>query len=87
MEVPFLGLSSISSLDYEISSNNIEESAFTHLRNNVEVSFNSHTEVFVHLTLSWIFLPVICVDDIPLLVKSSMSLPDDNVLVFIIFVS
>jgi len=47
------------------------------LRDNVEVSFNVKSEVSVQFTLS-INLPVIFVDDIPLLVKTLVLAIDND---------
>jgi hypothetical protein len=48
----------------------------------VEWSFNIETEVFVELTLLWLFWVFISVDNIPLLVDLSMFGVNNNVSVF-----
>jgi hypothetical protein len=60
----------------------VKISVIWQLRNNVEVSLNVKTEVFIELTLSWFSLPFINVDDVPLLVDFTVLSMDDNVSVF-----
>jgi hypothetical protein len=52
------------------------------LGDNVERSLNIKTEVFVELTFDWLLLPFIFIDDIELLVDSTMFVVDLDVLVF-----
>jgi hypothetical protein len=46
----------------------------------MEWSFNIETEVFVEFSLLWLFWHFISVDDVELLVESSVLLVDDDVL-------
>jgi hypothetical protein len=80
MEVPFLGVSSISSLDDHVSAvNNIKISSWSQFGDNVEWSFDVETEHFVKFSLFWLSWVNISVDDIPLLVDSLMFVPDNDV--------
>jgi hypothetical protein len=54
------------------------------MRDNVESSVNIEAELLIELTLGWFFHPFISIDDIELLVDLSMSIPDDDVSVFLI---
>jgi len=54
------------------------------LRDNVEWSLNIESKSFVELTLSWFSFPFIRIDNIPLLIKLSVLVPDDDVSVFCI---
>jgi hypothetical protein len=49
------------------------------LRDNVEWSFDVETELFIQFSLSWFSLPFISIDDVPLLVDSSVLLEEDDV--------
>jgi hypothetical protein len=74
VEVPFLGSSSISGLDDNVSVvDDIEISVFSHLRDNIEISVNIHTESLVEFTLLWFSLPLVSIDDIPLLRNMVLS--------------
>jgi hypothetical protein len=53
----------------------------------VEISLNIQTEFFVELSLLWFIFHVISIDNIPLLVQSSVFVPDNDVSVLLIFVS
>jgi len=67
MEVPDLGSSTIWCLDDHVSVvDQIKISSASKFRNNVEISFNIKTNVFIHLTLGWL-LVLIDIDDFPLL--------------------
>jgi L-cystine uptake protein TcyP (sodium:dicarboxylate symporter family) len=80
-----LSLSSISCLQIEVSvGEKIEVSSSSHSRNNVEISFNIQAEAFVEFTLSWISLPLISIDDIPLVRKMVLSLSSIEILVLLI---
>jgi hypothetical protein len=48
----------------------------------VEWSFDIETEFFVELTLSWLSFPLVSVDNVPLLIESSMLFVDHDVSVF-----
>ena len=68
IEVPDLSLSCIWSLDYHVSVvDKIKISMSRHSRDNVEISFNIQSEVWAELTLGWLTLPFINVDNVPLL--------------------
>jgi len=88
MEVPDLGTSSIWCLNHEVPVvDEVEVSVGFHLGDNVEWSFNIETEVFVEFSLLWLFWVLISVDDIPLLVKSFVSAPGQNVSILAILCS
>jgi hypothetical protein len=57
------------------------------LRNNVEISFNVHTEVFIEFSFLWFTLPFISVDKVPLLVDSSMLVVNNDLSVLVVVVS
>jgi hypothetical protein len=82
VEVPGLCVSSIWCLDHKVSVvNEVEISVSLELRNNVEISFNIHTEVFVEFTLGWFLWHLVSIDEIPLLVESLVLFPDNDILV------
>ena len=88
MEIPDLCLSSIWNLDDHVSViDQIKVSVLSHIRNDVEVSFNIKTELFIELTLYWFLWILINIDDIPLLVDMVVLIPDNDVSVLFIFVS
>jgi hypothetical protein len=73
MEVPDLSSSLVGCLDHKVSiADQVKISSWGQGWDNVEVFINDKTEVFVHLSLGWLSLPFINIDDIPLLVDSSM---------------
>jgi len=85
IEVPSLSVSLIRCLNDHIPVvTEVKVSVVWQLRNNIEVSFNIQTEVFIELTLSWLSLPFINVDDVPLLVDFSVLSPGKNVSVFLV---
>jgi len=51
----------------------------------VEVSLNIETEVFVEFSLSWLSLPFISIDDVPLLVDLSMFSMSNDVSVLRVY--
>jgi len=73
------------SLKNEIFRNVVNVSLFSHVGNNVEVFLNIETKLFVVVSFSWVFLPVLLVDEIPLLVLLSCELVHEDILVFNIF--
>jgi hypothetical protein len=74
MEVPFLGWSTILGLDDEVSSGEVVDvSSLSKLGNDVEVSIDLEAPISIPLSLSWFTLPVLGVDEIPLLFNSSME--------------
>jgi hypothetical protein len=67
MEVPFLSVSSILSLNDHVSIvEDVEVSSATHGRDDVEISLNKDANSFVQLTLLWLGV-LINIDDFPLL--------------------
>ena len=85
MEVPCLALSSIFCLnDHVLVVDQVKVSVRVHFSSNVEVSINVETEVFVEFTLLWFCWVFIFINDIPLLVKTLMSVPSNDVSVFVI---
>jgi hypothetical protein len=85
IEVPDLSLEGVWCLDYKVSVvDNIKISVVWKLRNNEEISLNIETEVFVEFSLGWFSWIFIGIDNVPLLVKSAMLLPCDDVSVLII---
>jgi hypothetical protein len=73
MEVPFLACFTVLSLQEKISREVINVFAFTESRNDVEISINFETELFIHLSLSWFSCPVLQVDEIELLFNLSIE--------------
>ena len=83
VEIPGLGLSSIWCLNDHVSVvDQVEVSVFAHLRDNVEVSLNEKTEVFVKFSLNWFSWILVNIDDVPLLVNLSVLVPHNDVSVF-----
>jgi hypothetical protein len=83
VEVPDLSSSSVSCLDNHVSvTDEVKVSASSHVRNNVEISFNIKAILFVEFTLNWISLPFISIDNIELLIDLSVFVPDNDVSVF-----
>jgi hypothetical protein len=65
----------------------LEVSVAWKLRNNVEVCIDPKTEIFVQFSLFWLSLPLISVDDVPLLIDLSVLWSGFNVSVFSINIS
>jgi hypothetical protein len=84
MEVPILSLSSVSGLNYHVSSKNVKISVSSHSRNNIEISLYIQTESSVEFSLSWISLPLVSIDDVPLGSKMVGSLSSIDILVLFI---
>jgi hypothetical protein len=84
IEDPCLVWSSVSGLDDKVSIESSEVSPFTHSRDNVEWSFDVQTESLVEFTLLWISLPLISIDNIPLLRSLVLSVLDVDVSTFLI---
>ena len=83
VEPPGLGVSSVSSLDDHVFVvNQVKVSMFSELRDDVEWSFDVQTKLFIELSLNWFSWVFISIDDIPLLVETTMLVPDDNVSAF-----
>jgi hypothetical protein len=88
MEVPYLSISSVWSLDDHVPViDEIKVSVFSHLGDNVEVFLNNESEFFIHLSFFRLSFPFINVDDVPLLVKTIVSTIDSDVVVFSVLVS
>jgi len=88
MEVPYLSISSVWSLNDHVSVvDQIKVSVLFHLRYNVEVFFNNKTVFFIELSLYWFTLPFINVDNVPLLVKTIVSSLNTNVSVLLVDVA
>ena len=85
MEVPDLGSSTVWNLDDHISVvDQIKISVIWQLGNNVEISLNIKTELLVELSLSWLLLILVNIDDLPLLVSLSILVFNNNVSVLIV---
>jgi hypothetical protein len=88
MEVPYLSISSVWSLNDHVSVvDQIKVSVLFHLRYNVEIFFNNKTVFFIELSLYWFTLPFINVDNVPLLVKTIVSSLNTNVSVLLVDVA
>jgi hypothetical protein len=85
MEVPSLSVSTILNLDDHVSViDQVEVSVAIESSHNVEVSLNVKSELLVELTLSWLLLVLVNVNDSPLLMDLSSSWFNDNVSVLVI---
>jgi hypothetical protein len=85
VEVPHLSVSGVRCLDNHISIvYQVKVSARFQLGYDMEISFDIQTEIFVQFSLSWFTLPLINIDDVPLLVDLSMFVPNNDVSVFLI---
>jgi hypothetical protein len=73
VEVPDLSSSAIWNLDDHVSVvDQVKVSVLWQLRDNVEVSLNIESELFVKLSLTWLTLPLVDVNNIPLLIDLSV---------------
>jgi hypothetical protein len=80
IEIPSLGLSSIWCLNDHVSVvDEIKVSAIWEFGDNVEVSLDIESESVTELSLSWLTLPFISIDNVPLLVDLSMFVMNDDV--------
>jgi hypothetical protein len=52
----------------------------------MEISFNIETESLVEFSLSWISLPLVSIDDVPLSSNIVGSLTNIDILVFLIYI-
>jgi hypothetical protein len=85
MEVPDLGSSTVSYLDDHVSVvDQVEVSSLRKSRDDVEISLNVKSELLVELTLGWLLLVFIDIDNLPLLTCLSILVLNDDVSVFII---
>jgi hypothetical protein len=83
MEIPDLSLSSVWCLDNHVSVvDQVEVSAVWKFGDNVEVSLYIESESFIELSLLWLSLPLVSVDNVPLLVDFSVFWMDNDVSVF-----
>jgi hypothetical protein len=74
MEIPFLSTSTVCNFDNHVSViDQIKISSAWQFRYNVEVSLNIESELLIELSFSWLTLPLVNVDNVPLLVDSSVS--------------
>jgi hypothetical protein len=88
MEVPDLSSSTIWCLKGEVSViDDIKIFVCFHLRYDIEVSFDNESEIFVEFSLLWFTLPFINVDNVPLLVDSTVLVVNSDVSVFLINIS
>jgi hypothetical protein len=88
VEVPDLGSSAIRNLDDHVPVvDKVEISVVWKLRNDVEVSLYIKTESFIELSFSWLTLPFINVDNVPLLVNLIVCTVDCDVSVLLINLS
>ena len=72
---------SISGLDDEVSSDHVKISLLTQLGLNVEWSVDVHTEIGIE-SFGWFWFSSVNIKDLPLLVKTIVSLPYLNISVF-----
>jgi len=85
MEIPDLSLSAISNLDDHVSVvDQVKISAIWELGYDVEVSLNVKSELLVELTLGWLLLIFININDFPSLVDLSILVFNNNVSVLVI---
>jgi hypothetical protein len=82
MEVPFLACSSILSLDDKISSKIVNVSTSSESRDDIEVFVDNQTIFSVPFTSSWFSLPVLSVDEVPLLVSLTMEFGHVDISIF-----
>jgi len=80
MEVPYLSLSAIWSLDNHVSVvDQIKISVVLKLWNKMEVSLYVKSKLLIELSLSWFFLVLINIDDFPFLVHFSIFVLNNDV--------
>jgi len=85
MEIPDLSLSSIWCLDDHVSViNQVEISVILQFRDNIEISLDIETEIRIEFTLYWLIGILISINELPLLIDSSVFVLDYNVSIFII---
>jgi hypothetical protein len=88
VEVPDLGSSAIWNLDDHVPVvDKVEISVVWKLRYNVEVSLYIKTESFIELSFSWLTLPFINVDNVPLLMDFIGLFVDCNISILLINLS
>jgi hypothetical protein len=80
-----LGSSTVWNLDNHVSIvDQVKSSVVWELRSNVEVSFNIESKLFVELTLSWLLLVLINIDNLPSLVDLAVLVFNNNVSILIV---
>jgi len=85
VEIPDLSSSSVSDLDDHVSVvDQIKVSAIWKLGDNVEVSLNVKSELLVELTLGWLLLILVDIDNSPSLVDLTVLSFNDKVSVFVV---
>jgi hypothetical protein len=83
MEVPDLSSSTIWSLDDHVSIvDKVEVSIVWELRYDVEISFDVQTKLLVKFSFAWFSLPLISIDNVPLLVDLVLLVHHTNVSLF-----
>jgi hypothetical protein len=83
MEVPFLTISTVLSLNDKVSIIDvINISSLSQSRNNMEIFVYNESVVSVPLTGGWFTLPVLGVDEIPLLISFSVEVNHVDISVF-----
>jgi hypothetical protein len=82
MEIPFLACSTILSLDHEVSTKIIDVSMFSEVRDDIEVLVDNEAPISVPLTGGWFTLPVLGIDKVPLLFRSSVEDGHVNISIF-----
>jgi len=88
VEPPFLSVSAILGLDDHVSVvDKIKISTVWKLRDDEEWSFDIETEFFIQFSLSWLTFPFVNVDNVPLLMDSSVLEVDHDVSAFSINIS
>ena len=85
VEVPKLGVSSVSGLDHHVSSNDVKIFARCKSRDDVEWSFNNQVESLVEFTFLGFRFPIAFIDDVPLLVGLVVeSIPSNPSVLFVL---
>jgi hypothetical protein len=83
MEVPFLCISSIVSLDDQVSVvDDINISSTWHCRDDIEISFDEETELVIQLSLLWLRV-LVNVNNLPLLSEILVSVVYHHILLLI----
>jgi len=75
MEIPFLACSTILSLDNKVSSKIVNVSTSSKSGDNMEVHVDNKTIFSIPLSLGWFTLPVFGIDEIPLLLLTTLEFP------------
>jgi hypothetical protein len=84
MEVPDLSLSSILSLDYHVSViDQVKVSSTWQCRDDIEISFDVETELFIQLSLLWLRV-LVNINNLPLLSEILVSVVYHNISLLLI---